>query len=59
MTHKITTEAEVTTDEAAYDGNALFVGMRGVPLMLAKCPAPLPLLMREFVVIAGCAHARG
>jgi hypothetical protein len=52
MTHKIATEAEATTDEAADDGNAVFVGVRGVPLTLAKCPAPLrPALMRNFVVI--------
>jgi len=33
------------------DGAAVFVGVRGVPLTLAACPAPLRPLMREFAAI--------
>jgi hypothetical protein len=60
MTHKFTTETEATTDEAADDGNAVFVGVRSVPLTLAKCPAPLrPALMRDFVVGREAARMEG
>jgi hypothetical protein len=50
MTGSTATEA-VTTEGHADDGNAVFVGVRGVPLTLAECPAPLRPLLREFAAI--------
>jgi hypothetical protein len=46
-----TTEATEEDAAAADDGNAVFVGVRGVPLTLAKCPVPLRPLMRELAAV--------
>jgi hypothetical protein len=45
------TTTEATEEAAADDRNAVFVGVRGVPLTLAKCPAPLRPLMRELAAV--------
>ena len=54
MTGSSTPAEAVTTEGAKTDdglGNAVFVGVRGVPLTIAECPAQLRPLLREFAAI--------